>query len=337
MNSALGLSGRNGAMLAVRDINENGGIGGRKVRLSARDDQNSPDAALAVDRAFESEGVRLIVGHMTSQMAEKTVPYINENQMLMISPTIAMDSLSGKDDFFFRVIPSNRTQAEAVSAQMTADGVRRAAVVIDKSNLLFSQTFRDFFVEYFQAAGGEMVVSYTFEGNDVLSAQCVGMLREKRIDGVLVVAASDSVALFAQRLLQLGLKTRLYSPAWAMTADLPAHGGSGVEGAQFVNYYDNTSDSPAYLCFCDEYTRVYGGEPGFGAYLSYEAMKVLTDAISQCGSTKPEDLVQTLKSREFQGLDGPIVFDEFGDMDRRSYIYEISGGQYRLKNAGECP
>jgi branched-chain amino acid transport system substrate-binding protein len=329
-NSDLGISGRNGATLAVRDINEAGGILGHKLMLVPKDDFGDPDQAVETDEAFLKENIRLIVGHMTSQMSVKTVPYINEQQILMISPTIALDSLSGQDDFFFRVIPTNKTQALALSHRMASDGIRKTAVIIDKKNLLFTKTLRDFFLEDFQKNGGQVLYTCEFESADQLS-DCAQRIKTRQPEGVLIIAASESVAVFSQRMLQLGIQARIFGPAWAMTASLVEHGGKSMEGAQFVSYFDNTSEALAYGRFRDGYLATYGNEPNFASCLAYESVKVLADAMAACGSTDPVVLRQYMKTHQvFDGLSGLITFDDFGDVDRPVYIYKIEDGQFQI-------
>ncbi|MGM0427217.1 MAG: ABC transporter substrate-binding protein, partial [Thermodesulfobacteriota bacterium] len=67
--SDLGTSGRNGAILAVEQVNEAGGINGRPVELIVRDDRQNKAEALRVDQELMAEGVVAIIGHMTSTMS----------------------------------------------------------------------------------------------------------------------------------------------------------------------------------------------------------------------------------------------------------------------------
>ncbi|MFO7717430.1 MAG: ABC transporter substrate-binding protein, partial [Desulfohalobium sp.] len=67
--SDLGVHGRNGATLAVEEINDRGGIHGRSLRLLPRDDGNSAAQAKAVDRELIDQGVVAIIGHMTSSQS----------------------------------------------------------------------------------------------------------------------------------------------------------------------------------------------------------------------------------------------------------------------------
>ena len=115
LKSELGISGRNGAQLAVEEINRNGGVRGRKVELLVMDDKNNAETACVVDQKLAKQGVNIIIGHMVSSVAVDTVKNANENKILLISPTIATDELSHIDDNFIRVIASNKVQGYSLA------------------------------------------------------------------------------------------------------------------------------------------------------------------------------------------------------------------------------
>lgn len=111
----LGIAGRDGVQLAVDLRNQEGGVGGRMVRLLVRDDEQNPEAAARALRELIDQGVVAVVGPMTSAMAMATVPIANEAKLLMISPTVSTEDLSGRDDYFFRVGSSNHANAAEVA------------------------------------------------------------------------------------------------------------------------------------------------------------------------------------------------------------------------------
>lgn len=77
-NSNLGVAGREGALLAVEQANEKGGIKGRQIRLIVKNDEQNSDVALKVDKELIEEGAVAIVGHMTSSMSLAAVPLMND-------------------------------------------------------------------------------------------------------------------------------------------------------------------------------------------------------------------------------------------------------------------
>lgn len=340
INAELGISGRNGAMLAVDNINKAGGINGRTLSLEIKNDENNIDSALLADQAFLSEGINLIIGHMTSQMAEKTVPFVNENHMLMLSPTIAVDSLSGQDDHFFRVIPSNKTQAWAISEQMKSQGLKKVGVVIDDKNSLFSTTLRDFFIEYFEASGGEVIqlhdiISTETNSEPEICDDCIEIISTE-LDGLFIISGADGFASYAQILYQNGVSKWLYGPAWAMTVDVLARGGKSIEGARFVNYINYESTEPYYEDFYSSYLEAYNVEPSFASILAYEAVSVLATAIRGSGSSDPDAIADYIEvQKTFDGLDCTLEFDQFGDMKSQLYIYEVTGNQFHLVYSGK--
>ena len=175
-----------------------------------------------------------------------------------------------------------------------------------------------------------MLYTCEFESADQLSG-CAQRVKDRQPEGVLIIAAAESVAVFSQNLFQMGVQARIYGPAWAMTSSLVENGGKSLEGAQFVSYYYNASEALAYGRFRKGYLAAYGNEPNFASCLAYESVKVLADSIAASASTDPVVLRQYLRTHQvFDGLNGLITFDDFGDVDRPVYMYQIKDGQFQI-------
>lgn len=126
--SDLGTAGRNGVMLAVEDINKSGGINGHPVELLIRDDKHDPLVSREVSQDLVNEGVVAIIGHMTSVASVASVPVVNKENVVMISPTTSANDLTGIDDYFFRVYSPSRFEINWFQARL---------------NMLFLMTLRE--------------------------------------------------------------------------------------------------------------------------------------------------------------------------------------------------
>lgn len=159
----LGTAGRDGALLAVEETNEKGGINNRKVRLIPKDDRQDEKTALLVDSELIDEGVVAIIGHMTSTMSMAAVPLMNEKKMVMISPTTTTNALNGKDDYFFRVEPTSKSQTESL-ARYAIDRalLKRISVIYDSANQTYSEDYYQVFSAFFTARGGKISAVETF-------------------------------------------------------------------------------------------------------------------------------------------------------------------------------
>lgn len=335
INSELGVYGRNGAQIAVDEINLSGGLNGKPLELVVRDDENNVETALKADKEFYKEGVVAIIGHMTSGMAELSVPYINEKKILMISPTISVDYLGRKDDYFFRMIPSNKDQAYEISKVMYIEKSHKVAVLYDNTNRAFTETLKTEFVEKYEAGTGEIVLVEEFNGLNTDYLKLAEDVNKSGADSVFIIGGSENAAMISQHLYIKNITLKIYLTSWAMTKELINHGGKAVEGACLVNFYNNDIYGEKYEKFSAEYKMKYKDNPGFVAQFAYEAVMVLFDAMKNSQDLSTDSLKTYInQTLEFEGLREPLAFDKYGDMNRSHYIYKIENGEFKLTSMG---
>lgn len=199
LKSELGISGRNGAQLAVEEINRNGGIRGRKIELLVIDDKNDAKIACAVDQKLAKQGVNIIIGHMVSSVAIDTVKNAKENKVLLISPTIATDELTQTDDNFMRVIASNKVQGYSLAkAVLRETSVRSMAIVYDENNASFAKIIKESFETQMKDSGASVVATVSFKNRSDLK-RIISEVRKSKADGVLLIASAIDAGMFCQQ------------------------------------------------------------------------------------------------------------------------------------------
>ena len=129
--SDLGVGGRNGAQLAVDELDAR--QPGR-YELVVQDDRNDPVAARAAIATCQSRGAAFVVGPMTSAMAVLAVPEANRLGMVLISPTATTGELSARDDFFFRTAADAPAGARQLARLLHDRGARSMSVLMDVAN-----------------------------------------------------------------------------------------------------------------------------------------------------------------------------------------------------------
>jgi len=145
---------------------------------------------------------------------------------------------------------------------------------------------------------------------------------------ILVTNAVDAV-LFANQARLLGSKALMVTTEWAGTGKLIELGGGNVEGYIVPQYLDPQNASAEFSAFRAAYRQRFQQEVGFPAVVAYNAAQVVFKALAE---QKPgEHLKQTvLRLRRFDGLQEPIVFDDFGDVHSRTFLTEVRNGQYHV-------
>lgn len=80
-------------------------------------------------QSFETLGVDLIIGGRWSSQAEMALSYVNENDMLLFSPSSTSPLLAFPDDNLFRMCPTDFVQAPAVAEMLTSWGIEHTLVI----------------------------------------------------------------------------------------------------------------------------------------------------------------------------------------------------------------
>ncbi len=142
----LGIGGLDAVQMLIERENREGGINGHRIQLIIKDDRHDPDVARQAVTELINEGVSAIIGPMTSQMSMAIMPILNKHRILSVAPTVSTQNLFGIDDYFFRVVPSVRTNA-LVSAdyQIKSGNMTRTAAIYDVGNGSYTESWLENF------------------------------------------------------------------------------------------------------------------------------------------------------------------------------------------------
>ena len=325
----LGIAGRDAVLLAIELRNQAGGVAGRKVELLISDDEQKPDVAQRVVRELIAQGVVAIIGPMTSAMATAVVPIANEAKVLLMSPTASTDELSGRDDYFFRVNASTLDNATRIAQyHLNQQTMRHLAVAYDLRNRSYTESWLNGFRATFVQGGGEMIKILRFESSGEMTFLPLAQaLLDAHPDGVLIAANSVDTALLCQQIRKLDDRIPIITSEWAATERLIELGGKAVEGVIVAQNFNRDSTAPRYQAFYRAYRERFHREPGFGGTIAFDAANVVLDALAQRqGRQSIKEAV--LAIRRFEGIQEPIVFNEFGDMKRNLFITVVRDGQF---------
>lgn len=325
----LGVSGRNGAMLAVEEANEKGGIRGRQIELIVRNDMQDPEVAVRVDKELIEQGVIAIVGHMTSQMSMASLPMINEKKVVMVSPTVASPLFDGIDDYFIKLSPSLKNESlHLADYAFNNMKLRKISVVNDLSNKAYTAEWHLIFKSRFEGLGGRIISAISFNSNEETSfTKITRKLTASNPDGILIIASAFDTAAICQQIRKINTNPSVLSSAWGMTTDILRHGGIAVENVVFSHISNPADNSPEYLAFKKKYIERFGREPDFAAVKSYDAVNVILSAIHD--SKDITDMKSAiLKKRVFKGVQGDFEIDGYGDVKSKPFLITIRESKF---------
>ncbi len=326
----LGVSGRNGVMLAIEQRNVAGGIHGRSVELIVRDDGQDPKVAKSIMEDLLRLKVAAIVGPMTSDMAMVLVPLANASKTLLISPTATTTNLSGLDDYFFRVLPDTGSYAgRSARFQFEKLGHRRVVVIYDLANKSYTENWLDGFRAEFEKLGGIFLATRSFHsGVDRTFYQTVWELLEADPDFALVIANSVDAAQICQQIRKTNDDLPIALSEWSSTERFVELAGRASNNVYIEQFIDRADPSQRYQLFRAAYQKRFGQEPGFAGLAGYDAAQVVLEGLTR--KMPGRSLKSTLlEIRDFPGVQQPLSFDLFGDTNRRISLSVIRNGHYQ--------
>lgn len=326
----LGSQGRNGAALAVEQLNAQGGIVGRKVELVVADDQDSADGMRAALAQLQAAGVSAIVGPMTSGQTQEAQRVTEPLGLILISPTASSIALVGKKDHLYRMAPANTFEASLLAGVVAAQGLHHVAILRDTDNDTFTATFARAFVQHLGAPDPTETPELVFSSKARPAyAQLAQQLSAGKPQAILLLAAALDTALVAQQLRQQGWSGALFTSGWAHTKDvLTANGGSAVEGMQLATRSPCARVYPALDAFVAAYTSRFGAAPSNPAEFAYEAVGVWAQALT-AQQVKTERLELALQAPTARaGLMGSFTLDAFGDPQRPLCLLQVRSGNF---------
>lgn len=330
--SDLGVHGRNGAQLALEEINARGGIAGRRLELVVSDDEGTDDGAVQAALELIRARVVAIIGHMTSAQSVAALPVAQEAGMILLSPTSSTPELSGIKDVFFRIQPSTDTAAVALAEYAALEmGLDRIASVWDQANQAFSRPFHLAFVQRFQAHGGNVSLERIVVSPELPDWLVVAEDLEKSDpQAVLLILSARDAAALAQAMYSRGLLLPVLSSGWAMTEELFTAGGRTVEQIIFAGHPFRDDPGEAFSRFERNYRERFGDWPSFAARYAYDAMHIMALALERTQGRR-DGLAEALSGiRDYPGLDWPISIDAYGDTIGPITINMVRDGQFTI-------
>ncbi len=323
----LAIDGRNGAELAIETLNAQAGL---RYELSVHDVGGALESAPSAVDALADEGVAFAVGPMTSTVAAAMAPEAARRHLVLISPTANSDALSGRDDWFFRVMPASGPAAEQLAAALVSRGLMPVAVMTEWRNRTYSESFTRRFDSRLRSLGGPPMQEVRYESDQSPDyAKIAAQLMATHPKTVLLVCSAVDASIVAQHLRRLDSNVQLAMSPWGANAELLQLGGRAIEGALVLQTQDQDSQEPSYLDFRKRFVQRYGSQPSQAAAYAYEATMMGAEGLRR--KTDAQSLRDVLRvPGSWPGLQKPVVLDRFGDSVGAFHLSEVRQGHFAM-------
>jgi len=327
-----------GAQLAVKQINEGGGLLGQQVVLIAPDGKTDQQETAKSAQRVLSEGVVAGIGQSDTTFVMAAAPLFQEEGIPFVTSGATHPELpQWVGDYMFMTPFGDDDQSYAI-ADYAYDklGARKVAVWTDNS-MDFTKALSKFFVERFEKRGGEIVGTDTFMMGDTdFSAQIarIGSLDPKP-DAVFISAIPSEAGLSVKQIREQGITMPIVSGDGfdtELVASVP--GPELANDVYFSTHTYRADDRPEVAKFVEDYKAEYDIDPENAfAPLGYDALMLVADAIRRADSAEPKDIRDALaETRGFKGVTGEISYTRETMVPPKPVsIISVKNGKYAVE------
>jgi branched-chain amino acid transport system substrate-binding protein len=310
---------RNGAEMAVADINADGGVLGEQLTLSVGDDACDPRQAVSVANEFVNEGVVFVAGHFCSGSSIPASQVYTEEGILQISPASTNPALTDEGgDNVFRVCGRDDQQG-AIAADYIAQNFPDANIAIVHDRTAYGKGLADATRASLDELGVQDSFYQAYTAGESDYSALVTRLNAEDIDVLYVGGYHTEAGLMVRQMREQGMDTQLISGDALVTDEFWAITGEAGEGT-LMTFGPDPRDFPAAAEVVERF-RDQGIEPEGYTLYTYAAIQVFVQAAETAGSTDLDALIEALRGESFDTVIGPLSFDDNGDIEQPAYVF----------------
>jgi len=328
----IGIDIRNGVQLAIDDANAaNIEIGGKKVKFEivAEDDEANPTKATTVAQKLADSKVAAVVGHFNSGASIPASKIYSDAGIPQISPSSTNPKYTQQGfKTTFRVVAHDDQQGPTL-ARFAANTLKVKNVAVIDDSTAYGQGLADAFENTIKSLGAKIVAREHTTDKDTDFKAILTRIKGKKPDLIMFGGIDPQAAPMVKQMKELAIKAKYIGGDGMQTPNFIKLAGDASEGAMASIPGLPKEQMPGGKAFLEKYKAKFNQDVELFAPMGYDAVMVFIDAMKRAGSADPAKFLPEVGKTSYQGVIGPIAFDDKGDLkDGPITIYVVKGGQW---------
>ena len=328
-----------GVQLAVSQINDAGGINGKKVQLMTGDSQSAPETGKSAASKLIADGAVGILGEVASGITQQMANVAFDAGVPIVAVGATRTDLADIGSNFFRVCYTDDFQGP-VMAKFAHDYLKlnKVAIMTDAKQP-YSVGLSDSFRKAFEGYGGTIVDEQKYQSKETQFSSYISNLKSKNPEGVFLSGYFNEVGPIASQMRTANLNVPLFGGDGWDSSDLLTSGGDAIVNGYFCNHYNKEEPRQEVKDFLAAWKAKFGGEPGttMGA-LGYDGAKLMMDGIKRAmdkGGSKSRDISAAIEdTTDFPGVSGKITLKgQGGNPSKPALVVKVTKNGFVFEKA----
>lgn len=332
----LGVSTRDGALLAIDEWNAKGGVLGEKIVPVVADSQCEADSAVnAANKVIDQGKVGYIIGEVCSKASIPLSEVANAKHVVQISPAstnanVTLNTDGSVKPYTFRACFIDSFQG-MVGAKFALGTLKaKTAFVLFDQDDDYVRGLAEAFEKAFTDGGGTIVGKETYTSQDTDYSAILAKISEAKPDLVYLPDYYNIVNLVAAQAKEKGIVAPFMGGDRWDSADLDK---KAADGGYYTNHYSEQDTRPIMQFWLKVYGDKYKDKDGKAivpdalATLAYDATNLMIAAIQKAGVDNPTKVKDALAALEWEGISGEITLDANHNPIKAAVVLQVKDGK----------
>jgi branched-chain amino acid transport system substrate-binding protein len=330
-----------GTRIAAEEINNAGGVLGKKIQLVIEDNKSNPtEAVTTVEKLIEQDKVPVLIGAWSSTLTLAVMPKLEEYKVPMVVETSSSGKITTSGNpYVFRISPTSQMEAKAFQPLVKQMGIKKADFLYTNND--FGIGSADEYSKMLKENGIQVGVRETMDPAATDFSAQLAKIKASGADTLFVTTAVEQLTLILKQAKEQQLKVRVVSCGGSNSPDqVIAQAGAAAEGSFHTTFFppwfpDMTTNPEASKRYMDGWKK-HGFNVGglTEGYRGYDAVYVVAAAIKGAGKADAEAIRKALWNVQVKGVYGNIHFIKQGPAGKESgqnvptvYLVEVKNGK----------
>ena len=330
--SDMGKEFRFGNMLALKHFKNKYPNAAFEIEIKTYDTQGEPETIKSLMETVKQDGVKLILGPLTSNIAREIIDRQQIKDILFLSPTVSSDFFSNKDDNFIMINAMASLQGVAIAKELLNDGINSVVILYDGENAEYTLAVRDGILQAYHGKIAFKDLDLSLWSKEDYPQKLLEVVNLKP-QAVTILSSGITGGALVQNLGRLKYKGKIYGPTWLKTNNYIRHGGKFAEGTKVISNYHPVSKSREYQLFENEYMKLFGSHPDWLGIYAYDTMNIVLQALLITEPKDSENLKKAIvNNKVVNGIQEDFFINDRGDASRKTSTFMVKQGKFERIN-----
>jgi len=324
-----GTSALNGAKLAVKQLNDAGGINGKKLELVIYDDQASPKQSVPIaTKLIEKDKVVVGVSCSYSGATRAAAGIYQEAKTPYISAYAIHPDITRTGNYVFRTSFVGEVQGRA-GAKLAGEILNKKRAVLITLNNDFGKSLVAGFKEKANKYGITILNEYPYSIKDRQFGPIIARVKADNPDVIYATGYFFTAGPLVSQLRAAGVKATIIGQEGFDTQTFIKIAGPASEGVIITTSLDRGSKSAETKHFIEQYEQMFNHKTDMVAASGHTAIKVAAAAIQAAGSTDRAAVRDAIAKTDLVAATGTISFNSLGEVIKDVQVQIVKNGEFR--------